>query len=156
MRWLALVVAAMFFAGCGTFSGGRGEGVNAVHVFGLPVTINMDTRPGPDGFAVRVFVTKGGGAKGTTINSGSVEVLMFDGVVSIDEISTKQPKQLWKFNPKQLGAMREQTSLGNAYRFTLRWDEPPKHGHITVLARFVPERGQPVYSSPSSITASMR
>ena len=155
MRWLALV-AALLPAACGTLSGGRSEGVDAVHVFGLPVTINMDTRPGPDGFAVRVFLTKNGGAKGTTINNGSIEVLMFDGVLALDEVQTRQPKQLWKFAPKQLSAMREQTSLGNAYRFTLRWEEPPQHGHITVLARYIPERGQPIYSSPSSITASMR
>jgi hypothetical protein len=155
MRWL-VVVAALFLAGCGTLSGRRSEGVDALHVFGLPVTINMDTRPGADGFAVRVFVTKSGGAKGTTINNGSIEVLMFDGVIGADEIQTKQPKQLWKFTSKQLSPMREQTSLGNAYRFALRWDEPPQHGHITVLARYITERGQPVYSSPSSITASTR
>ena len=155
MRWLP-VVAAMWLAGCGTLSGRRGEGVDALHVFGLPVTINMDTRPGPDGFAVRVFVTKSGGAKGTTINNGSIEVLMFDGVIGAGEIQTSQPTQLWKFTAKQLSAMRERTSLGNAYRFALRWDERPQHGHITVLARYLPEHGQPVYSSPSSITASAR
>ena len=155
MRWLTLG-AAVVLAGCGTLSGGKREGVDGVHVFGLPVTIIMDTRPGPDGFAVRVFVTKQGGAKGTTIRNGAIEVLMFDGVLGLEEIQTKQPTQLWKFTPKQLAAMREQTSLGNAYRFTLRWDEPPRHGHITVLARFVPERGEAIYSSPSSITAATR
>ena len=152
MRFFAVVAASAFLlAGCGTFSGGRGEGVDAVHVFGLPVTINMDTRPGPDGFALRVFITKNGGAKGAPINKGAIEVLMFDGVVSIDDIQSKQPKQLWKFTPEQLAAMREQTSLGNAYRFALRWNEPPQHGHITVLARYIPTRGHPIYSSPSSI-----
>lgn len=154
MRWFA-VLAALLFAGCGTLSG-KNEGVDAVHVFGLPVTINMDTRPGPDGFAVRVFVTKNGGAKGATINNGSIEVLMFDGVIGVDEIQSKQPTQLWRFTARQLPAMREQTSLGNAYRFALRWDQPPRHGHITVLARYLPERGEPTYSSPSSITASIR
>ena len=155
MRWCA-VFAALLLGGCAALSGGGNEGVEAIHVFGLPVTINMDTRPGPDGFAVRVFVTKNGGAKGATINNGAIEVLMFDGVIGADEIQTKQPTQLWRFTPKQLSAMREQTSLGNAYRFALRWDEPPRHRHITVLARYLSERGEPMYSSPSSITASMR
>jgi hypothetical protein len=142
--------------GCGTLSDGRNEGVDAVHVFGLPVTINMDTRPGADGFAVRAFVTKNGGAKGVTINNGTIEILMFDGAVKLDEITTKEPKQSWKFTAKQLAAMREQTSLGNAYRFTLRWTDPPTHGHVTVLARYLPPRGEPIYSSPSSITGAMK
>src|SRR5687768_10346538 len=115
MRSLSVLAAVLLAAGCGTLSGGRNEGVDAVHVFGLPVTINMDTRPGPDGFAVRVFVTKNGGAKGATINNGSIEILMFDGAMKIDDLTTQEPKQSWKFNAKQLAAMREQTSLGMAY-----------------------------------------
>lgn len=153
MRWWSVLAALMLAAGCSTLSGGGNEGVDAVHVFGLPVTINMDTKPGPDGFAVRVFVTKNGGAKGTVISSGSIEILMFDGAMKIEDLAKQEPKQSWKFNPKQLAAMREQTSLGNAYRFTLRWNEPPTHGHITVLARYVPQKGEPIYASPSSINS---
>jgi hypothetical protein len=156
MRWLSILAAVLLAGGCATLSGGKNEGVDAVHVFGLPVTINMDTRPGPDGFAVRVFVTKNGGAKGTVINNGSIEILMFDGAMKLEDLATQQPKESWKFNPKQLAAMREQTSLGTAYRFTLRWTEPPTHGHVTALARYVPQKGEPIYSSPSSINSAIK
>ena len=156
MRWLSLLAAVLLAGGCGTFSAGRNEGVDAVHVFGLPVTINMDTRPGPDGFAVRVFVTKNGGAKGTVINNGSIEILMFDGAMKLEDLATQQPKERWKFSPKQLASVREQTSLGTAYRFTLQWTEAPRHGHVTVLARYVPQKGEPIYSSPSSFNSLMK
>jgi hypothetical protein len=157
MRFVWSLLAALSLAACATMSGGGGgDRVDEVHLFGLPVTLNLDGKPGADGFAVRVFLTKGGGAKGSTIQSGNLEVLMFDGVVGSDEIAAKEPKQIWKFTPRQLAPLREQTSLGNGYRFALRWDQPPTHGYITVVARYVPPKGGPVYSSPSTITATMK
>src|ERR1044071_4390260 len=112
MRFVWSLLAALCLAACATISCGGGDRVDEVHLFGLPVTLNFDGKPGADGFAVRVFVTKGGGAKGATIQSGNLEVLMFDGVVGADEIATKEPGQIWKFTPHQLTALREQTSLG--------------------------------------------
>ena len=156
MRFVWSLLAALCLAACGTMSGGGGDRVDEVHLFGLPVTLNFDGKPGADGFAVRVFVTKGGGAKGATIQSGNLEVLMFDGVVGADEIATKEPKEIWKFTPRQLTPLREQTSLGVGYRFALRWNDLPTHGHITVLARYIPLKGEPVYSSPSTITATAK
>lgn len=156
IRFACSLIAALCLAACGTMSGGRGDNVDEVHLFGLPVTLNLDGIPGPDGFAVRVFVTKGGGAKGSTIENGNLEVLMFDGVIGPDEIAVKEPKQIWKFTARQLAPLREQTSLGNGYRFTLRWSQPPTRGHITVVARYVGAKRQPIYSSPSTIAATIK
>jgi hypothetical protein len=156
MRSLCSFVAALCLAGCATMSGGRADRVDAVHLFGLPVTLNLDGKPGTDGFAVRVFATKGGGAKGSTIESGALEVLMFDGVIGPDEVAAREPKQIWKFTARQLSPLREQTSLGNGYRFTLRWDQPPTRGHITVVARYVAAKAAPVYSAPSTIAATIK
>src|SRR5258706_9945484 len=144
-RMICSLLAALCFAGCATMSGGRGGAVDEVHLFGLPMTLNMDANPGADGFAVRVFVTKGGGAKGSTITSGTLEVLMFDGIAGPDDVAVKQPMQVWKFTPRELTPLREQTSLGNSYRFVLRWQEPPTYGYITVAARYVPPKGEPIY-----------
>jgi hypothetical protein len=116
----------------------------------------MDSKPGPDGFAVRVFATKDGGAKGALIQSGALEVLMFDGVLTGNHVLAAEPKQVWKFTPRELGPLHEQTSLGHGYRFALRWEEPPAHGHITVVARYVPQKGEPIFSAPSTITASVK
>lgn len=156
MRLVWSLLAALCLGACGTMSGGGGDRVDEVHLFGLPVTLNFDGIPGADGFAVRIFVTKNGGAKGSTIQSGNLEVMMFDGVVGGDEIATKEPKQTWKFTPRQLTGLREQTSLGVGYRFALRWEEPPTHGHITVLARYISTKGEAVVSSPSTITATAK
>jgi hypothetical protein len=154
IRCLCSLIAAICLAACAT--GGRGERVDEVHLFGLPITLNLDGKPGADGFAVRVFVTKNGGAKGATVDAGNLEVLMFDGVIGSDEIAVREPNQVWKFTPRQLIPLREQASLGSSYRFMLRWDKQPTHGHVTVVARYVPVKGGPVYSSPSTIAATIK
>ena len=141
--------------GCGTFSGG-GREVNELHLFGLPVTVNLDNRPGPDGFAIRIYATKGGRAKGVPIQSGAVEVWMFDGVISTDHLLTQPPTQTWKFTPRDLSRIEEYNTLGQCYRFGLRWTNAPAHVHVTVVARYLPTKGEPVYSSPSTITAAAK
>src|SRR6476620_8783900 len=102
MRFLCSLLGALCLAACATMSGGKGDRVDEVHLFGLPITLNLDGKPGADGFAVRVFATKGGGAKGSTIESGAIEVLMFDGVIGPDEVAAREPNQVWKFTPRQL------------------------------------------------------
>jgi hypothetical protein len=145
---------AFVLAGCATSSGGRGGEVTELHLFGLPVTLNLDAKPGADGFAVRVYATKNGGAKGAEVTTGSLEIQMFDGVVGMAELIAQTPQQTWKFNARELARYEEQTSLGHGYKFALRWDQMPKRKHITVLARYVSPKGEPIYSSPSTITAS--
>jgi hypothetical protein len=146
---------ALLAFGCATFSGGGGR-INEVHLFGLPITLNLDNRPGADGFAARIYAVKSDHPKGIPIQNGKMEVLMFDGVVSVDDVFTKTPLQTWSYSPHELKPFGEQSSLGQGYRFVLRWNEPPTHGHITIVARYVPEKGEPVYSAPSSITAAAK
>lgn len=148
-------MAALWAAGCATMSGSGGV-VNEVHLFGLPVTVNLDGVPGADGFAVRVYANKNGDAKGSSIDSGILEVLMFDGVVRTDDLVANQPIQSWKFGPKQLANFKEKTSLGMSYRFALRWQKAPTRGHITVVARYVSPKGELVYSAPSTISSASK
>lgn len=156
-RALCLLIVGVL-AACGTLSGGGGAGVvDGLHLFGLPITLNLNGQPGADGFAVRIFVTKSGSAKGVPISEGSIEALMFDGVVRYDEILTNAPTQKWSFNAKQLMPFRERSQLGDGYRLVLRWNEAPKHGHITVIARYLPPKDRPpIYSSPSTITSAIQ
>jgi len=148
------LLVALLTGGCATMSGGGR--ISEVHLFGLPITLNLDNRPGADGFAARVYAVKADRAKGVSVENGKVEVLMFDGVISVDEVITKPPTQTWSYAPRELKALAEQSSLGQGYRFVLRWNEAPKKGHITIVARYVPEKGQAVYSAPSSITAAAK
>lgn len=152
---IGICAIALLIAGCSTLSGGGGE-VEELHLFGLPVTLNLDTKPGPDGFAIRIFATKRGSAKGATLGGGEIEMLMFDGVIAGPDLLKLTPQQIWKFNARELRQFHETSTLGAAYRFALRWDEAPKRGHLTVIARYIPPKGEPVYSAPSTISATVK
>ncbi len=154
-RLICGAMCAAALLGCGTVPGG-GDGVKQVHLFGLPVTLNLDGKPGMDGFAVRIFATKAGAAKGAVISGGAIEILMFDGVASHEVIARSDPTQRWKFDAKELAPFREKSALGDGYVLTLRWNQMPAKGHITVVARHVPAKGEPIYSAPSTITSVMK
>jgi hypothetical protein len=153
------LICSLFFGamlGCATMSGGGGENAQALHLFGMPATVNLDGKAGPDGFGVRIYANRPGDAKGAAIKRGAVEVLMFDGVVTAEEIAAKEPLQTWKFTPRQLEDLSEKSALGEGYRLTLRWTQAPQRGHITVIARYLPTKGEAIYSSPSTIVSASK
>ena len=59
----------------------RGAGIEAIHVFALPVALNLDNSPGPDGFGVTIYASAASPAKGLPITTGKIEILMFDGAL---------------------------------------------------------------------------
>lgn len=150
---LALGVALA--AGCATV-GRVGGAPQEIHLYGVPVTLNLDDKPGPDGFAVRLYASRSDRARGLAVNSGAIEILAFDGIAN-DGFSERQPLKTWRFTTKELPAHEAQTSLGMGYRFVLRWEEnKPTRDHITVLARYVPDSGRPVFSAPSAISSRLK
>jgi hypothetical protein len=142
----------LLLTACATFSSSSAS-IDALHLFGLPVTLNFDGAPGSDGFAIRIYATQNGEPKGSPIRQGEIEIWMFDGVVENDRLLSTPPTQTWKFNPRELNQHVEQTSLGFGYKFALRWNKAPAHGHITVVARHSSSKSAPIYSSASVITA---
>jgi len=138
-------------AGCATGPGGAGE-IDALHVFSLPVALDLDGRPGPDGFGLTVYASNAGGAKGIPIKDGRVEILMFDGALAADAITNAQPRRVWTFTPTELKKQAIHTSLGTGYRFTLPWlDRPPTQSRITILARIASARRPPVQSAATIV-----
>src|SRR5690242_1229923 len=101
---LCSLLITLVASGCASLSRGGGR-VAEVHLFGSPVTLNLDNRPGADGFAGHVYVVKVGESKGSPVQTGKIEVLMFDGLASVDEVFTKTPAQTWTFTPRQLNAV---------------------------------------------------
>lgn len=151
----ALILACA--AGCasgGARLGGGGQ-PQEIHLYGVPVTLNLDGVPGPDGFSVRVYASRSDRAKGIKVASGAIEILMFDGVTR--ELNETNVMKSWRFSPTELPAHEMETSLGHGYRFVLRWeDKKPARENITVLARYLPKSGPAVYSAPSSISARLK
>ena len=155
---LALAVFLIMMLGTGCASSGSANAKSAVqslHLFSVPVAVNLDDAPGPDGFAVRLFAKGAKGSKGIAIPNGTLEIVMFDGIVP--EKSSPAPLRTWSFSGSELKKHSGQSAVGTGYRFTLRWaDSPPTQSRISVLARYVPPSGPAISSAPSSVTTGVK
>ena len=151
----AVMLSALMWSGCAsTGGGGSGDngGVDELNLFAAPVAVDIDQLPGADGVALRVYASSGGRAKGVTIRKGTLEVLMYDGALAEVNPANLKPLKTWSFRPEQLKVGAGSSSLGVGYRFVLPWEKDvPTQGRVTVLVRYTPPKGRPIYSSPSGI-----
>lgn len=160
---LGLGLAAGLAMGCSTGSPSsrpsrsRGGPVAELHLFGVPVALNLDGRPGPDTLGLRIYASAAGAARGIPIQKGQLEVLMFDGTVSGSALRDGAPLKLWTLEPGALKALTSETSLGTGYQLALAWGEQrPQAPVVTVIARLrVPGRPD-LYSSPSTISVTLK
>ncbi|HAM73689.1 MAG TPA: hypothetical protein DCM86_18805 [Verrucomicrobiales bacterium] len=154
-----MLISGLLMSGCASGPGssssgaGRGGEIGEVVLFAVPVAVELDDKPGPDGIAVRVYASAVGKARGIPIRSGTLEIQMFDGVLKPGEPISQAPRRSWKFKADQLRSIASTSQLGVGYRFALAWqDTPPAGSHVSVLARYLPPKGAPLQSPPSGIS----
>jgi len=151
---LGMVLAIGLTSGCAT---GGGGGVSELHLFGVPVAINLDQKPGPDGIGVRIYASAAGGGEGIAIRQGTLEVLLFDGIVSAAVAQTTPPLKVWSFNPSELKPYAGKTSLGAGYQLALKWGaEVPRQSVVTVIARYRSTEGALLWSSANTVSVAMK
>lgn len=145
--WIAILSGT---AGCA--SGGRARSIDSLHVFTVPVALDLDGTPGPDAFGLTLYASAASAARGVPVTTGSIEIQMYDGTMAMEGTAGTPPLRVWTFNPADLKKIGVKTSLGTGYRFTLRWNESaPRQGHISVKARYLSSRGTTIQSIPTVI-----
>jgi hypothetical protein len=165
-RWSLLPVlaalAALGIAGCATTGTGAGtlglgktpraSGIQELHLLTMPVALNLDGSPGPDGVAVKLFANVGSAAKPAPIRSGEIEILLFDGLLSGGSAVLPQPSHAWRFTAAELRGFETQAMVGTGYQLTLRWGAfRPKNDRVTLIARHPVGEGRYLYSTPGVI-----
>jgi hypothetical protein len=156
MRFLlpALLIA---LSGCVSEPPGSGEkktppgAIVELHIMTAPVGINMDAKPGPDGFSVRVYANDATHPKPIRISSGQLEILMFNGTF-FGRTNVPPPVKVWTFAGEELREHEFTARIGTGYNFTLAWGAAqPSDRMISVAARYTgPDHGI-VTSRPSSV-----
>jgi len=156
------VCTLAFVAGCAGSSesqfGGREvrtseeEAIARLALLAFPSPVNLDERPGVDGFRTKVYATGLDYPKGILITGGCLEVLLFDGVVPSPVPADGVPRERWSYTPDQLRRHAFHSMTGIGYDLALRWDEKrPVRSVVTIIARYHPEDGAPVESSSVSL-----
>ena len=154
---LALLAALLFAVGCAT-GPNRGDRIDSLYVFSVPVALDLDGSPGPDGFGVTLYAGKTDTAKGVPITHGKIEILMFDGAPQEDAKTNSVPRRVWTFNSADLkNQMIRTPRLGTGYRFSPRWEDAvPSQSRITIVARYVSPAETIVHSKPTTIAVTAK
>jgi hypothetical protein len=148
----ALCLGLSGWVGCSSPPSARSGDIQEINLLSAPMALNFDSLPGPDGVSLRIYVGNAREPKCLSITSGTLEVLLYDGLVSADKLATTRPLHLWKYSADELGRLAQRTSVGWSYVLTPLWGaDKPTVNRATVVARYVPAQGPGIYSSPVSI-----
>jgi hypothetical protein len=152
---LAVLLLAVVLSGCRSPAPDpvRQYAVEELNLLAMPVALNLDNLPGPDGFAVKVYAGSRAEPKPIRITHGTLEVVIYDGVVPVTALLATPPLRVWRFGPDQLPLYETKTSIGVGYDFTLSWEENrPARNQITVTSRYTSPEGRVLYAAPTPIT----
>jgi hypothetical protein len=146
--------------GCASKGGSTGtsrnaSGITELNLLTLPVALNLDSAPGADGIAVKIYASANASPKPVAIRSGEIEILLFDGLLAKDTTRMPEPSRSWKLTAKELRPWEVTAMVGTGYQLTLRWDSfKPTQDRVTVVARMPLGEGRFLYSSPGVISCS--
>ena len=153
---LPLVFVAPLLVGCSSgdkrlTAPTRGP-ITELHMLAVPVALNLDPRPGPDSLAVKIYAGNLRDAKPVAITSGTLELMMFDGILK-KSTNAPTPLHTWTYPARELPRYQFKASIGIGYEFTASWTtNKPTAAKITLISRYLPDSGTPIYSAPSTIS----
>jgi hypothetical protein len=153
-----LLLAWAIFTGCATPKQTAATGpIDELHLMAMPVALELDAEPGADSFAIKVYATNRALPRPLMITTGTVEVLMFDGVIQSGALTKTEPLRVWSFPAADLAQYAFKSSFGPGYQFQLGWGKDrPRQPRITVTARYLAPDRPVIYAAPSSIMVSSR
>lgn len=166
IRSLALALGLGFGLGC--VSGGPSTQprlqpaadsgpVDEINLLAIPVALNLDARPGPDGFVIKIYASNKKRPKPVPLENGTLEVLMFDGIPGTTAELSAPPLRTWTYPGDSLRQYEIRTSIGIGYQFAPQWgDAPPAQSRISVVARYTSREGATVTSAPSIISVALK
>jgi hypothetical protein len=153
------LVGLIFLSACSTPSSAPllgsdsgSDAVDQIRLVAIPVALNLDRRPGVDGFGVKVYGLSSSRAKPQQIRQGSIDILMYDGLLPLGT-NALEPKCTWSYTATDLRQYELKSTIGLAYQIAPRWGtNRPAHTRITVMARYKPAADTVIESAPSVIT----
>lgn len=151
-----LTICVLFLSACSTPPKSSDEpepgAIVKLNLIAVPVGLNLDNRPGPDGFSVKVYANDTLHAKGIPIRDGLLEILAFDGSF-FGRTNMPPTLRTWKFPATDLAPYRFKSTIGIGYEFTLLWGtNKPSRTLISVAARYFAPNGRVVTARASSVS----
>jgi hypothetical protein len=156
---LIVLLAITTFCACtstapsaGTSSSPAKNRITQLNVITVPVALDLDGKPGPDGVAVKLYANNPEHPKALRMREGTLEFIMFDGTF---HGRTNPPPivQSFTFAASEFRLHEFNSKLGWGYEFTLRWGTNlPTQRIMSIGARYTAPNSRPIVSRTSSVT----
>src|SRR6185503_13510966 len=91
-----------FILGCSSTDTATKSAIDQLHLLVTSVALNVDDKPGPDGVGVRIYASRRERAEALPIASGTLDILMFDGNLPLDQLQSAQPRHTWSYPAEKL------------------------------------------------------
>jgi hypothetical protein len=151
-----LLVMLVPLAGCKSATFGTEVSIVQLNLITVPVALDLDGRPGPDGISIRVYASAKDSPKQVAIRKGTLEVLMFDGPFQRRGPPPPLLKQ-FQFTAEELRRAEFTAEIGKGYQLSLAWGANiPSQRVMSVAARYTAPDGRVATSRPSSVTVLAR
>lgn len=129
--------------------------IEQIHLIAFPVALNLDQRPGVDGFGIKIYALSRERPKPFAIRGGAIEVIMYDGLLTGTNVV--EPRASWRYSASELPKYEVKGAVGAGYQIGPRWGTNlPLQSRITVIARYHPADGPFLQSAPSIIAIPVR
>ena len=158
----SLLAAVVCLAGCQ--NGGRlslfpalphpVEKIDRVEiVMNPPAPLNWDDDPGLDGLLVQVYFWRlDEDQKLAVPASGTLQLLLYEGLQTADEAASKPAFQSWTFTDAQLAGFLSRSIFGWGYGMPLAWGKHvPTSRSVTLIARHRSVSGVVTSSKPLNV-----
>jgi hypothetical protein len=141
----------------GRVTAASGGDITELHMITSPAAVNFGGTTGPAGFAARVYASSPQSPKTVPMARGTLEIQMYDGVVTAATGASARPLKVWTFSGEALRSRAKVSSVGTSYLLTLLWAESkPTHDRITIVACLNTEPQTKIYSAAAIIFVSAR
>ena len=129
-----------------------GQDVDAIELYVLPVVLDWDKVPGPDGVQARVMLFRFSEAPPVRLTQGTLDFLLYEGRLRADDLATATVFHTWSYTPAEIAPSLERNIVGDGYTLRLGWGaHVPTGDFVTLVARYVPLTGAPVRSAPVTL-----
>jgi hypothetical protein len=152
----ALLALALLGSGCQSRPAARSsaprDGIVQLNLITVPIALNLDGLPGPDGVSAKVYANQAREPKPVRISEGVLEVILFDGSF-YGRTNVPPPLRTFRFESSELRAHQFEAGIGTGYEFNLAWGtNRPTERTMSIAARYTDPAGRVVTSRPSSVT----
>ena len=132
-------------------------GIQEINLLAIPVALNLDDKPGLDGFVIKIYPGNRSQPKPLLIEEGAIEVFMFDGIPGVTTEASSEPRRVWNYTAQELRQYEIGSSIGPCYQLAPLWgDAKPTGSRISVIARYTAPDGRSVTSAPSIISIALK